>query len=142
MTAISVKAQEATPLKDRLTGAWRFISSSSQRDDGSNTWGTNAKGQLIFTNDSRFSLQLMRGDRPKYKSNTRMRGSIIENQATTRGTLSYFGTFAVSEADRTLTYNIESSSFPNFNGSAQKRVITFVGDELCYENPAPARGTS
>jgi hypothetical protein len=135
-------AQGTTPLKDQLVGTWTFVSSTSQRDDGSNTWGPTAKGQLIFTNTGRFSFQLMRGDRPKYKSNTRMRGSIIENQATSRGTLSYFGTYAVSEPDRTLTYNIESSSFPNFNDTAQKRIITVAGDELRYQNPAPSRGTT
>ncbi|MGZ3409687.1 MAG: lipocalin-like domain-containing protein [Xanthobacteraceae bacterium] len=139
---LSAIAQEANPLKDQLVGTWRFVSSSSQRDDGSNTWGANAKGQLIFTRDGRFSLQLMRSDRPMYKSNTRMRGSIIENQATTRGTLSYFGTYTVNEPDHTLTYNIESSSFPNFNDTSQKRVMTLSGDELRYLIPAPSRGTT
>ena len=138
----SAMAQETTPIKDRLVGVWRFVSSTSQRDDGSNTWGANAKGQLIFTANGRFSFQLMRSDRPKYKSNTRMRGSLIENQATTRGTLSYFGTYAVGETDQTLTYNIESSSFPNFNDTSQKRVMTLLGDELRYQIPAPSRGTT
>jgi hypothetical protein len=133
-------AQGVIPLKDQLVGVWGFVSSGSQRDDGSNTWGPNAKGQLIFTSNGRFSFQLMRGDRPKYKSGTRMRGSIIENQATTRGTLSYFGTYAVSEPDRTLVFNIESSTFPNFNDTVQKRIITVVGDELQYLNPSPSRG--
>jgi hypothetical protein len=135
-------AQGASPLKDQLVGTWAFVSSTSQRDDGSNTWGANAKGQLIFTNGGRFSFQLMRADRPRYKSNTRMRGSIIENQGTSRGTLSYFGTYSVNESDRTLTFNIESSSFPNFNDATQKRIITIAGDELRYQNPAPARGTT
>jgi hypothetical protein len=84
----------------------------------------------------------MRGDRPKYKSNTRMRGSLIENQATTRGTLSYFGTYAVNDSDRSLTYHIEMSSFPNYNGTTQKRHIISIGDEFRYQNPAPVRGTA
>jgi len=138
----AVAAQGSSPLRDQLVGTWIFVSSTSQRDDGSNTWGANAKGQLIFMSNGRFSFQLMRGDRPRYKSNTRMRGSIIENQATSRGTLSYFGTYAVSDDDRTLAFNIESSSFPNFNDTVQKRIITIVGDELRYENPAPSRGTT
>lgn len=138
----AVRAQPAPPLKDQLVGTWLFVSSTSQRDDGSNTWGPGAKGQLIFTSGGRFSFQLMRADRPRYKSNTRMRGSIIENQATSRGTLSYFGTYAVNDADRTLTYNIEMSSFPNFIDTAQKRIITVAGDELRYQNPAPSRGTT
>jgi hypothetical protein len=135
-------AQGTISLKDQLVGVWGFVSSGSRRDDGSNTWGPNAKGQLMFTSDGRFSYQLMRSDRPKYKSGTRMRGSIIENQATTRGTLSYFGTYAVSEPDSILVFNIESSSFPNVNGTIQKRIIKVVGDELHYLNPSPSRGTT
>ena len=143
MTSIgAAMAQGATPVRDQLVGTWTFVSSTSQRDDGSNTWGPGARGQLIFTSNGRFSFQLMRSDRPRYKSNTRMRGSIIENQATSRGTLSYFGTYTIAESDRTLTYNIESSSFPNFDGTAQKRIITIAGDDLRYQNPAPARGTT
>jgi hypothetical protein len=133
---------QGAPLKDQLVGVWSFVSSTSQRDDGSNTWGPGAKGQLVFTANGRFSFQLMRGDRPRYKSGTRMRGSIIENQATSRGTLSYFGTYSVNENDRTLSFNIESSSFPNLTDATQKRIITIAGDELRYQNPAPARGTT
>ena len=128
-------------LKDELVGAWKFVSSTSQRDDGSATWGQNPKGLLIFTDGNRFSLQIMRSDRPRYKSNTRMRGSLIENQATTRGTLSYFGTYAVSEPNRMLTFHIESSSFPNLNDTDQKRVLTMASDDLKLENPTPSRGS-
>ena len=128
-------------LKDELVGAWKFVSSTSQRDDGSATWGQNPKGLLIFTDSNRFSLQIMRSDRPRYKSNTRMRGSLIENQATTRGTLSYFGTYAVSEPNRMLTFHIESSSFPNLNDTDQKRVLTMASDDLKLENPTPSRGS-
>lgn len=128
-------------LKDDLVGAWKFVSSTSQRDDGSATWGQNPKGLLIFTDSTRFSLQIMRSDRPRYKSNTRMRGSLIENQATTRGTLSYFGTYAVSEPNRMLTFHIESSSFPNLNDTDQKRVLTLASDDLKLENPTPSRGS-
>jgi len=128
-------------LKDELVDAWKFLSSTSQRDDGSATWGQNPKGLLIFTDSNRFSLQIMRSDRPRYKSNTRMRGSLIENQATTRGTLSYFGTYAVSEPNRMLTFHIESSSFPNLNDTDQKRVLTLASDDLKLENPTPSRGS-
>jgi hypothetical protein len=128
-------------LKDELVGAGKFVSSTSQRDDGSATWGQNPKGLLIFTDGNRFSLQIMRSDRPRYKSNTRMRGSLIENQATTRGTLSYFGTYAVSEPNRMLTFHIESSSFPNLNDTDQKRVLTLASDDLKLENPTPSRGS-
>jgi hypothetical protein len=128
-------------LKDALVGPWKFVSSTSQRDDGSTTWGTDPKGLLIFTNNGHFSLQIMRSDRPKYKSGTRLRASLIENQATTRGTLSYFGTYAVSEPDHTVTFHIESSTYPNLNDTDQKRNVTLAGDTLKLENPTPSRGS-
>ena len=134
-------AGQPKALKDELVGAWKFISSTSQRDDGSATWGPDPKGLLIFTDSGRFSLQIMRSDRPRYKSNTRMRGSLIENQATTRGTLSYFGTYTVGEPDRVLTFHIESSSFPNLNDTDQKRVVSFAGKDLRLDNLSPRRGS-
>jgi hypothetical protein len=138
--ALSTTGALAESLKDNLVGTWKFISSTSQRDDGSATWGHNPKGSLIFTQNGRFSLQIMRSDRPTYKSNTRMRGSLIENQATTRGTLSYFGTYEVNEPNHLLTFHIESSSFPNLNDTDQKRVLSLVDNDLKLENPAPSRG--
>jgi len=139
----AARAQAAGALKDQLSGTWSFVSSTSERDDGSNTWGPDAKGQLVFLPNGRFSFQLMRGDRPKYKSNTRMRGSLIENQATSRGSLSYFGTYTVNDSDRSLTYNVEMSSFPNYNGTTLKRhIVSISDDEFRYQNPAPVRGTT
>jgi hypothetical protein len=96
---------------------------------------------LIFTENGRFSLQIMRSDRPKYKSGTRQRASLIENQATTRGTLSYFGTYTVDEADHTIALHIDSSSYPNLSDTDQTRKVTLVGDTLKLENPAPSRGS-
>jgi hypothetical protein len=71
-----------------------------------------------------------------------MRGSLIENQATTRGTLSYFGTYAVSEPNRMLTFHIESSSFPNLNDTDQKRVLTLASDDLKLETQLRPRGSA
>jgi hypothetical protein len=127
--------------KNALVGPWKFVSSTSQRDDGSTTWGTDPKGLLIFTDNGHFSLQIMRSDRPKYKSGTRQRASLIENQATTRGTLSYFGTYTVGEPDHTIALHIDSSSYPNLSDTDQKRQVTLAGDTLKLENPSPSRGS-
>ncbi len=45
-----------------------------------------------------------------------------------------------SEADYTLKYHIESSSFSNFNGADQKRSFTFAGDALKYTGPTSTAG--
>ena len=54
-----------------------------------------------------------------------------------QGTLCFFGTYSVSEAEHALNLHIESSSFPNWNGTDQKRFQTLTGDELKWTNPAP-----
>ena len=49
-----------------------------------------------------------------------------------QGGIATFGRYTINEADRTLTLNIERSSYPNWNGTEQKRPLTITGDELKY----------
>jgi hypothetical protein len=127
-------------LKEQLVGTWTFVSSTGKRPDGSPTWGSNPKGLLIFMENGRFSLQIMRSDRPKYASNNRLKGTPEEHKATVEGTISNFGTYSVDEPNKTVTLRFEASSFPNSEGTEQKRTFTITGDELKYTNPAPTIG--
>ena len=128
-------------LKDQLNGTWTFVSSTGRLADGSPTWGTSPTGSLIFTENGRFSVQIMRSDRAKFASNNRMKGTSEEIKATVEGTISYFGTYTVDEAGKILTYKIEGASFPNWNGTDQKRpIVSLTSDELKYSNPAPSIG--
>jgi hypothetical protein len=72
----------------------------------------------------------MRSDRAKYKSNALWQGTAEENEATANGAQTYFGTYTVNEADRSIAIHVEGSSFPNWNGSDQKRFVTITGDQL------------
>jgi len=117
-------------LKDQLIGTWTFVSSTGKLTDGSPTWGTNPMGSLIFTENGRFSVQIMRSDRAKFASNNRMKGTSEEIKATVEGT-----------TGKTVTYKIEGASFPNWNGTDQKRpIVSLTSDELKYSNPAPSIG--
>jgi hypothetical protein len=127
-------------LKEQLVGTWTFVSSSGKRPDGSPTWGSNAKGLLIFTENGRFSTQIVRSDRPKYASGSRLKGTPEEHKATAEGTISNFGTYSVDEANKTVTLRFEASSFPNSEGTEQTRAFSVAGDELKYTNPAPTIG--
>jgi hypothetical protein len=49
----------------------------------------------------------------------------------------YFGTYSTNDSDKTLTYHIERSSWPNFEGQDQKRIVTVKGDEMSYKAQAP-----
>ena len=132
----------AQSLKEQVIGTWALVSDSNTRPDGSSfePFGPHPKGLMILAADGFFSVQIHRPDLPKYAGNNRMEGSAEENKATAQGAISFFGTYSVSATDHTLNFHVESSSFPNWNGTDQKRVIALEGDEMKYSNPAASTG--
>jgi hypothetical protein len=130
-------------LKDQLVGTWNIVSVTVTQKNGSkiDPWGANSKGILIFTGDGRFVLVNTRAGLPKFASDNRLQGTADENKAITQGILAYFGTYTVDETGKTYTAHIDASSFPNDDGSDQKRPITLLtADELHFTNPAGTVG--
>ena len=136
-TVLPAKAQS---LKQQLVGAWTFVSSTTKAPDGSPLWGSDPKGLVIFTDNGRYSSQLMRSNRPKFASDNRTQGTPDENKAAVQGTISSFGTFSVNEENKTFTIRFEASSYPNLEGTEQTRPFTIAGDELRVTNPSPSVG--
>jgi hypothetical protein len=48
----------------------------------------------------------------------------------------------VHEADRTITFHVTASSFPNWDGVEQKRPFTVDGERLRWETRASSGGTA
>jgi hypothetical protein len=119
-------------LKEQLLGTWTLVSHEAVRPDGSkfSTYGTSPKGVAFFDPNGRFIITAMRSDRAKYAIDHAAQGTAKENKATVQGTMTYFGTYSVSDADRTINIYIESCSFPNWNGTEQKRTFDITGDQL------------
>jgi len=131
--------QQAKISKTELVGTWT-LASNTNTNPGVKNFGPN-DGVAIFQANGRFSLQLVRSDLRKFASNNRDKGTPDENQAVVQGSITYFGTYSVNEGDGTLTLHIERSSFPNWNGTDQKRLIgSLTADELKYTNPAASVG--
>jgi len=118
-------------------GTWEWVSVVNIRPDGTKVqlYGPNPKGVVIFDNSGRFFFLRSRPGRPKFASNNRNDGTPEENKAAVQGSLAYFGTYSVS--DKTLIFKIEASTYPNAEGTEQKRMITLTGDQLRYTNPTP-----
>ena len=96
---------------------------------------------MIFTPDGRFAQIHVASDAPKIASNNRMTGTPEEYAGIMRRSLSVFGTWTVDEANKTVTYNIVSSSFPNWEGEAQTRTIDkLTDDEFVNTNAGIAGG--
>jgi hypothetical protein len=143
LSAGAVAAQPAAGLKDGIVGTWNFVVAEVTAPDGKKSFpfGETPKGILIFTADGRFAQIHVAGDVPKIASNNRLTGSPEEYAEIMRRSLSVFGTYTVDEANRTVTYNIVSASFPNWEGTAQTRSIDkLTSDEFVNTNPGVAGG--
>jgi hypothetical protein len=133
--------QQAKINKTQLVGSWTLVSNTgSNQSPTAKNFGPN-DGFATFEANGRFSIQLVRSDLPKFASNNRDTGTAEENKAVMQGSITYFGTYSVNEGDGALTLHIERSSFPNWNGIDQKRIIaTLNAEELKYTNPTASVG--
>jgi hypothetical protein len=122
----------ALSLKEQLVGTWMLASWEQKKGDGTKVrrYGENPVGIAFFDADGRYIITVMRSDRAKYASGTLWQGTAEENKATADGTITYFGTYSVSEADSGIAIHIDGSSFPNWNGVDQKRIVAITGDQL------------
>ena len=118
-------AQVEKGLKDQIVGTWNFVVAEVTAPDGRKSFpfGETPKGILIFTADGRFAQIHVAGDVSRIASNNRLTGTPEEYADIMRRSLSVFGTYTVDEANKTVTYNIVSASFPNWQGEAQTRTI-------------------
>jgi Lipocalin-like domain len=132
-------AQQTNISKTLVVGSWTLVSNTTS-SPGAKPFGAN-DGVAIFETNGRFSLQLVRSDLPKFASNNRDTGTPDENKAVMQGSISYFGTYSVDEADGIVTLHIERCSFPNWTGTDQKRlIVSLTTEELKYKNPAASVG--
>ena len=124
-----------------LAGTWTLVSVVTEQDGNkTDTFGPHPKGILMVDANGRYVLTLVRADLPKVASNNRTTATPEENQAIVGGSITHFGTLAVNAADQTITFKIETATFPNWDGTEQKRAFTVTGDELTYTVPAASGG--
>ena len=131
-------------LKEQVVGTWVSVSNINTAANGakSDLFGPNPKGSMIFESNGRFSLIGVRSDLPKFGTNNRATGTAEENKAVIQGSIAYFGTYSVNEADKSFTVQIEGTTFQNWTGTAQKRGLSISGDDLTFFNAAGSSGGS
>ena len=124
-----------------VAGTWSVLSVVNEVDGKKfHLFGPNPQGQFIFTADGYFSINIIRSGRTKFASNNSTAGTAEENKEAMTGTLSLFGTYTI-DPDGWQTLNIVGSSFPNWDGAEQKRLVRIKGDEMTYENPTAPTGS-
>ena len=132
----------AQSAQDQLVGTWMLASIYVEGPDGSRLepFGRKPTGILIMDGNGHISVQFIGSGLPKFASNDRLEGTPEENKAVMQGILCYFGTYSVSDTDRSLNIHIENSSFPNWKGTDQKRFLTITEDEMKWINPTATTG--
>jgi hypothetical protein len=128
--------------KAKLVGSWTLVSVDNTLPDGKAVRGFGSNdGVVIFEANGRFVQFLARSDLPKFTSSNRNTGTSDENKAIVQGSLAFYGTYTVNSKDGTVTFHIERSTFPNWNGTDQQRAITLLSaKELKWHNPAATIG--
>jgi len=116
-----------------LVGAWNL-------EAAGDTYGKNPTGKLVFASNGHYALVITRNDLPKFASNSRVKGTPDENKAVIGGSVAHFGRYSVDEKAKAIVLKIDSSTFPNWNGTEQKRPFEIKGDQLRYTNPKPSAG--
>lgn len=141
LVAGSMAAQQ-TPTAKQLVGAWTLVSIYNDQDGKKiDIYGPSPKGITIMSHDGHFARMITRSGLPKFAVNNREKGTPEENKAVMQGSIAYFGTYSCSAADKGCILHVEESTFPNWVGANQKRLMTLVGDELREVNPLASTGT-
>jgi len=127
---------------DSLTGTYVLVSVDNIGKDGHHThlYGDKPQGLLIFDRAGNYSLQIMSQTRTKFASADKAKGTDEENRAAVKGCNAHFGIYAVDNDKGTITFSILHASFPNWEGTEQKRPFTLIDGMFKYIVPSPTTG--
>lgn len=124
-----------------LVGAWSLVSLDVHRgEERIAVFGTEPRGIQIMSQNGRFAVVTLRSELPLYASANRLAGTTEEYEAIGKGSNAAYGRYTVDEAAGTVTFHVEASTFPNWEGDDQVRAFTVEGDIWAYVNPVPAIG--
>jgi hypothetical protein len=118
-----------------ITGEWNLLTWRRIAADGSVTYplGEDAAGLLVYTSSGTMIVQMSAALRTPLNTSDPLGGTVEEKAAAYAGFLSYFGTYEIQGAE--VTHLIESSSYPNWNGTHAVRPLELHGDELVLTAP-------
>jgi hypothetical protein len=128
-------------LKEQIVGTWTPVSQYVDQDGKRlEPFGPNPKGIVVYDSNGRFVLVLQRASLPRFASSNRMTGSAEENKAIVQGSIAYFGSYSVNETEQKINLHYDGSTYPNWDGEDQVRLISIKDDELTTVSPVSAVG--
>jgi hypothetical protein len=137
--------QKGKTLKQQVVGTWVLVSAENTSPDGSKSYpfGPTPKGRIILDASGNVVVLNINPALPKIASNSRATGTPEENKAIVSQSLGLMGTYTVNEAEKTMVWHVEASTFANWVDQDLKRPISSItANEMAYINPASSVGTA
>jgi len=114
-----------------IVGTWQLSSYIIRRGEKeTHPLGPNPIGLVVFTEDERFTVQIMRPDRPRFAGNNLATGTDDEIKSAFTGYVAYFGTYSIDLEDSMIRLVPIGSLYPNWLGETQIRSAKVCGNRL------------
>jgi hypothetical protein len=126
-----------------LHGTWTLVAADKILPGGARArdYGEHPKGRLIVDTQGRYSLQILKSERPRFATGSKADGSADEFKSAVMGSSTHYGTVTIDGKAGQLVFSIEGSSFPNWEGTVQRRRYTLEGGQLSYRVPPRTDGS-
>jgi hypothetical protein len=124
-----------------LLAAWspiaQYVEQEGKRVE---PFGHDPKGIVIYQADGHFVLYLQKASLPIFASNNRLTGTAEENKAIVPGSIAYFGRYSIDESSAQMHIHYDGSTFPNWDGEDQVRLVAVSNHQLRITSPLSAVG--
>ena len=124
-------------LRERISGSWKLVSWTRLVDgvEDYGMFGANPLGLILYAPDGRMFASLMRRQRAKFAAEDLAAASVEERAAAYDGYVGYCGRYTVNEAESSVAHHIEISSYPNWIGTVQTRLVEIIGERMKLTTP-------
>jgi len=126
-----------------LAGTWSLVAADVLKPDGTRAhdYGESPHGRLMIDTQGHYSLQIFKSERSRFASGDKASGTPAEFESAVLGASTHFGIVTIDNVTGNLIFQIEGSSFPNWEGTQQKRRFELQGTELSYRVPPRPDGS-
>ena len=126
-----------------LHGTWTLVAADKILPGGTRArdYGAQPKGRLVVDTRGRYSLQIFKSERLRFVIDSKADGSVDEFKSAVMGSSTHYGTVTIDDKAGQLVFSIEGASFPNWEGTVQRRQYQLEGEELSYQVPPRADGS-
>ena len=130
-------AQPASPVEERLIGAWRLVSLETVRPNGEVIYpffGRHPEGLLMYDRSGWMSVQIVADPKPMVPPSDSREGFLaapaVEKASAIDGYYAYCGTWTVDPSGQTVTHHIRQSLSPGERGEEAVRRLSLDGNRL------------